>query len=155
MRNRSKHKPQIQDEEAAYYQEILKGEDIPNQWSLKLRKIESLHLPHDMLNNHNDIVPIDVQRGLLLTENRTASITYDVSMFRKYSICIINESDEGITFSFELSPNNINFIKKSSNLKVKPRSMECVSADEYLKYARISVKGDSAASVIIYLQGYK
>ena len=155
MHNRFKHQPQIKDEEEAYYQEVLKGEDIPNQWSLKLRKIESLHLPHNTFSDENGIVPIDVKRGLLLTENRTASITFDISTFRKYSICVINESDDGIIFSFELSPNNINFIKKAANLKVKPRSMECVSAEEYLKYARISVKGNATASVIVYLQGFK
>jgi len=155
MHNRFKHQPPIKDEEEAYYQEVLKGEDIPNQWSLKLRKIESLYLPQERLNEENGIVPIDVKRGLLLAENRTASITYDISTFKKYTICVINESDDGITFSFELSPNNINFIKKVANLKVKPRGMECVSTDEYLKYARISVKGNSSASVIVYLQGFK
>lgn len=154
MRNRFKHKPPIKDEEEAYYQEVLKGEDIPNQWSLKLRKIESLYLPHELSNEDKGIVPIDVKRGLLLTKDRTASITFDISTFRKYTICVINESDEGISFSFEISPNNINFFKVA-NSKVKPGQMECVSADEYLKYAKISVKGQSSASVIVYLQGYK
>jgi len=154
MRNRNRHRPQNNNEEEAYYQETLTGEDIPNQWSLKLRKIESLYFPHGQLNNDNTIVPIDVKRALLLKKDRKASIIFDISTFKKYSICVINESDYKISFSFELSPNNINFVKKEADLEVQPRQMKCVSADEYLRYARISVNGNYAASVIVYLQGY-
>lgn len=154
MRNRFKNKPPIKDEEEAYYQEVLQGEEIPNQWSLKLRKIESFHLPQDWINEDKAIVPIDVKRGLLLTKDCTASITFDISTFRKYTICVINESDDSISFTFELSPNNINFVKVA-NSKVKPGHMDCVSAKEYLKYAKIRVKGHSSASVIVYLQGFK
>ncbi|MGN1387611.1 MAG: DUF6385 domain-containing protein [Bacillus sp. (in: firmicutes)] len=151
MRNRFRHRPQKKEEEEAYYQEILQGEEIPNQWSLKLRKLESYHIPQ---NHDPEIVPVDIKRALIITKESSASITFDISTFWKYTICIINESQHAITFSFELSPNNIHFMKKADRSEVRAGEMECVSSDNYLKYARISVKGYASSTVVVYLQGY-
>ncbi|MBD3109807.1 hypothetical protein IEO70_15815 [Bacillus sp. AGMB 02131] len=151
MRNRFRHRPQKKEEEEAYYQEVLEGEEIPNQWSLRLRKLESFHFPQ---SNEPSVIPIDIKRALIITKDRSASITFDISTFRKYTICIINESQHTITFSFELSPNNVHFMKKDY-CEVKSGEMECVMADDYLKYARISVKGYASTTVIVYLQGYQ
>ncbi|WP_042346763.1 DUF6385 domain-containing protein [Bacillus massiliigorillae] len=138
-----------------FFQEKEIGEEIPNQWSLKLKKVESILLPHTVSDDSSVLQAVDVKRSLILKKDGKASITFDISTLKKYSICVINESDYLITFCLELSPNNINFIKKTPYIEVEPRGIKMVSSDDYLKYARIRVLGKNISSVIIYLQGVK
>lgn len=148
--------PQNMNYNEIFFQEKEIGEDIPNQWSLKLKKIESIILPGIKKAGHNqEWQPVDIKRSLLLKKDGKASITFDVSTLKKYSICIINESDYSISFCLEMSPDNLHYLKKSPYMEVAPWQVETVSSNDYLKYARIKLFGKNTASVIVYLQGIK
>lgn len=153
--NRMEQAPQNMNYNEIIFQEKEIGEEIPNQWSLKLKKIESILLPNNVADKSSILQAVDVKRSLILKKDGKASITFDISTLKKYSICVINESDHPITFCLELSPNNIHFVKKTSYIEVEPREIEMVSSDDYLKYARIQLSGKNISSVVIYLQGVK
>ncbi|MEH6944926.1 DUF6385 domain-containing protein [Bacillus sp. JJ722] len=156
MKNkRMEQAPQNMNYNEIIFQEKEIGDEIPNQWSLKLKKIESILLPKTTSDMSSVLQPVDVKRSLLLNKDGKASITFDISTLKKYSICVINESDHPITFCLELSPNNIHFVKKTPYIEVEPRQIEMVSSDDYLKYARIQLLGENISSVVVYLQGVK
>lgn len=137
----------------AFHQERQIGEVIPNQWSLRLKKIESFLLPNERTTRSSSA--IDIKRSLLLKKDGKASITFDISTFSKYTISIINESEHRISFCLELSPDNIHFVNKIPYTDLNPKQVECVTAIEYLKFAKVKISGKKISSVTIFLQGIK
>ena len=151
----SEHTPQSTMNQDIIHQEVIYGDEIPNQWSLKLKKVDANVIARTDLAEKKESKIVDIKRNLILKKDGKASITFDVSTFDRYSIGVINDSEYSISFCFELSPDNIHFMKKSVYKEIEAWQIEAVSSTDYFKYARIKVFGKNISSIIVYLQGVK
>lgn len=138
----------------AYAEEVEFGEDISNQWSLKLKKIESIHTSKRFTKNSSP-TPIDIKRNLLLKKDGKAFITFDVSYIQKYSICIINNSENCISYCVELSPDNVHYMQHIPFKDIHSNQLDCLFSEWYIKFVRIKIYGKSSSSVMVFLQGMK
>lgn len=138
----------------AYAEEMEFGEDISNQWSLKLKKIESIHTSKQFMKNSSS-TPIDIKRNLLLKKDGKAFITFDVSYIQKYSICIINSSEYCVSYCVELSPDNVHYMEHTPFKEIHSNQLDCLFSEWYIKFVRIKIFGKSSSSVIVFLQGMK
>jgi len=138
----------------AYAEEVEFGEDISNQWSLKLKKIESINKSNRLIKD-SSTTPIDIKRNLLLKNDGKAFITFDVSYIQKYSICIINSSENCVSYCVELSPDNVHYMRHLPFKDIQPNQLDCIFSEWYIKFVRIKIYGKSSSSVIVFLQGMK
>ncbi|WP_050615285.1 DUF6385 domain-containing protein [Bacillus testis] len=142
--------------EEAFRQQIEVGEEIPNQWSLKLKKVESILIPDHMRpENSQEKCTVDIKRSVILKKDGKASITFDVSRLQKYSIAVINESEHSIAFKVEISPDQFHYATQSDFQEVGANRMGYVHSEEYMKYTRVQVKGTHISTAIIILQGIR
>ncbi|MFS0781553.1 DUF6385 domain-containing protein [Bacillus sp. 1P06AnD] len=140
----------------AVKQEVQIGEEFPNQWSLKLKTIESILIPDSSFSYREsspDLPTVDIKRHVLLKKDGKASITYDVSQLDRYTLSIINESALAISYKVEISPDQFHYRAVSTICTINPGEMECFFSNEYMKYARVLIMGEQVASAIIILQG--
>ena len=141
----------------AILQEAEYGTEIPNQWSLKLKKLESILIPNEKLADKNSIrkVQMDVRRQLILKKDGSASIVFDVEDALTYSMFVLNEGSNPISFNLEISPDNVHFVRQAANQQVDAGKMAAARTNAYSKYVRIKIKGSSGASVSVILQGLR
>ncbi len=137
-----------------YTAEAEYGDQISNQWSLKLKKINPLYKAKQFVKEKSS-PPIDIKTDLLLKNDGRAFITFNVSYLKKYSISIINDSPNLISYIVEISPNNLNFMPYTSSKEIEPSQVGYFSSHDYVKYIRVMITGKSASSVIVFLQGMK
>ncbi|WP_108671482.1 DUF6385 domain-containing protein [Peribacillus acanthi] len=148
-------------------EESIFGEDIPNQWSFKVKKIESVifnpPLAEKIKNNTlNENVEgcedyfVNIKKTLIIKNDGKAFITFDVSHFIGYTIYVINQqSDESIQFYVELSPDNIHFIKKYGNNDLQEDDTDYVTIHDLSQFVRVKLNGRPGKKVLIFLQAKK
>ena len=141
----------------AILQEAEFGTEIPNQWSLKLKKLESILIPNEKLADKNSIrkVQMDVRRQLIIKKDGSASIVFDVEDALTYSMFVLNDSSNPISFNVEISPDNAHYVQQSANQQVREGKMAAARTNAYSKYVRVKIKGNSGASVSVILQGLR
>ena len=152
MGNEESHYSHMPNEGDVFKQESQFGEEIPNQWSFRLKKVETIFIPKNIEDRTN---AVDIKRGLILKKDGAASITFDVSSLCKYSISIINESEYAVSFHIEYSPDNHHFYKKKFGKVIDSGQMAFLSVKEYVKFVKVTIAGKQVASIIVYLQGIK
>jgi Domain of unknown function (DUF6385) len=148
-------------------EESIFGEDIPNQWSFKVRKIESVvfnpPIPEKTIKqdtnrsveNYEDLF-INIKKSLIIKNDGKAFITFDVSNFKRYSIYVINPKHHGVIQYFvELSPDNIHFIKKYGNNDLQEEDTDHVTIRDLSKFVRVRINGRAGKEVYVYLQAEK
>ena len=141
----------------AILQEAEFGTEIPNQWSLKLKKLDSIMIPNEKLADKNSIrkVQMDIRRQLILKKDGSASIVFDVEDALTYSMFVLNECSNPISFNVEISPDNVHYVRQAANQQVEAGTMAAARTNAYSKYVRIKIKGNSGASVSVILQGLR
>ncbi|MGM9926870.1 MAG: DUF6385 domain-containing protein [Bacillus sp. (in: firmicutes)] len=146
--------PPILPHSESYIKKVEYGEEIGNQWSFKLIKVDSVDTSKE--TRESDVsVPVDIEQVLLLNNEGKAYIIFDVSFLKKYSICVINESEQTVSYRIDGSPNNVHFMELSTEMEIEPFQMKCTFLNHYLKFLRVQVFGKSVSLVKVYLQGMK
>ncbi len=148
-------------------EESVFGEVYPNQWSYKVKKLDSIVLQK---NNEMAIeLPMDeegrievgtlhflsIKKTLRIKADGKAHIIFNVGALKKYSITIINEEEEIMKICIELSPDNVYFIKKTPYLDLLPKSGEIFSLQDFCRFVRVKLFGSYGSVITIFLQGQK
>ncbi|MGN1401100.1 MAG: DUF6385 domain-containing protein [Bacillus sp. (in: firmicutes)] len=131
------------------------GEEIPNQWSFSLKKL-NMYVPHTDGNGKETGKSVmrdaDVQRRLIIRTDGSASITFDVSSFISYTICMLNEGSVDMACLMELSPNQLHYAAVRSKI-IKPGELQMNHSSGYIQFARLRVSGRPGDAITIFLQG--
>ncbi|WP_163100873.1 DUF6385 domain-containing protein [Peribacillus alkalitolerans] len=148
-------------------EESIFGEDIPNQWSFKVRKIESVvfnppNLEKPVQQDSREWVKdneehfINIKKSLIIKNDGKAFITFDVSHFKRYSIYVINQKTYGsIQFLVELSPDNVHFIKKFAINDLQMGDTDYITICDLSRFVRVRIHGRAGKEVFVYLQAEK
>ncbi len=130
------------------------GEDIPNQWSLKLKKAD-FKIPPEKAKESVKGEPVDLKTCLLVKKDGEASILFDLSRFLHYSIFVLNESESDITLSLLHSPDQMHYSHTEADRIVSAGQLDFISSNMYSKYVKVMIRGKYNSPVIVFLQGIK
>ena len=138
-------------------QEAEYGTEIPNQWSLKLKKLESILIPQGKAAGNNSTArrSMDVRRQLILKKDGSARIVFDVEDALAYSIFLLNESSNPLFFYIEISPDNAHYVRLADNQKLDAGEITAARTNAYSKYVRVNIKGNGGDAISVMLQGIR